>query len=267
MLRRSALGFCLALLAALPARAGLDDIVRLDVLDGGRTEKGTYLGAIRLTLAEGWKTYWRKPGEAGIPPQFEWRGARNVGELSFTWPSPRLFEVSGFRSVGYSRELVLPVEITPADPGRPVRLKGRMSIGVCSDICIPADLPFDRTLDAQAAPDPAIAAALAQRPYTRAEAGVRGATCRVSPVSGGGLRVEARIAMPPAGGEEYTMIETGDPALWASSAETRREGGTLIASAEIASGSGAPFALDRSELRFTVVGSGRAVDILGCTSG
>ncbi|MEX0318923.1 MAG: protein-disulfide reductase DsbD domain-containing protein [Ruegeria sp.] len=255
-----------ATLAAPVYAGGLDDVVRLDVLDGGVTKKGTYLGAIRLTLADGWKTYWRAPGEAGIPPSFDWRGSRNVGEVSITWPAPEVFDQNGLRSIGYEDQLVLPVEITPAKPGQPVRLKGEMDFGVCKEVCIPGNLSFDHRLDSGAGRHPAIAAALAQRPYSAREAGVKSASCRLKPTQHG-LQIEARIAMPPAGGAEVAVIEPGNPALWAAETRTRRQGNTLIASSEVISNSGAAFALDRSEVRITVLGARHAVDIQGCTPG
>ena len=54
---------------AFPAVAqGIDKLAQLEVLDGDRLSDGTYQGALRLTLKDGWKTYWRAPGDAGIPP-------------------------------------------------------------------------------------------------------------------------------------------------------------------------------------------------------
>ncbi|MGR3760500.1 protein-disulfide reductase DsbD domain-containing protein [Roseobacteraceae bacterium NS-SX3] len=241
--------------------------VQIDILDGGLTERGTYLGALRLTLEDGWKTYWRAPGDAGIPPSFSWRGSRNVGALSITWPAPEVFMTSGYRTIGYHGQLVLPVEITPAKPGRPVRLKGRMELGVCKDVCVPSELDFDHQLDPRAGRNPAIAAALASRPFSAQEAGVKSATCRLSPGKYG-MRVEARITMPPAGGEEVAVIEPGTPHLYAGETAAERHGSVLVASAELMpAGSGNAAAVDRSQLRITVLGRNRAVDIRGCSAG
>lgn len=257
----------LALCAAFSTSAfagGMDDLVQLDVLDGGLTKQGTYMGAIRLTLSEGWKTYWRAPGDAGIPPEIDWSKSQNVGEVSITWPAPHVFDQNGLRSIGYKNQLVLPVEITPKRSGKPVRLRGDVSFGVCKDVCVPGNLDFDHRLDATATRNPAIAAAMAQRPYSKREAGVKSATCRLSPTADG-MKIEARISMPSAGGSEVLVFEPGNPQLWASEAQTRRQGNTLIATSELVNNSGGAFALDRSEMRITVLGSKHAVDILGCT--
>ncbi|TDK43759.1 protein-disulfide reductase DsbD domain-containing protein [Antarcticimicrobium luteum] len=253
---------------AAPAHAGgaLDNLVRVEVLDGGPTARGTHMAALRLTLSDGWKTYWRAPGDAGIPPSFDWHGSRNLRGIDITWPAPEVFSANGLRTIGYKHQLVLPVEVTPASDGQPVRLRGRIELGLCSDVCIPGVLDFDQELDPQARRSPAIAAALAQRPFSAAEAGVRAATCRLSPVKGG-LRVEARITMPSAGGEEIAVIESGAPGIWAAETRTHRQGDTLIAASDLMSETGAAFALDRSGIRITVLGARHSVDIRGCDAG
>ncbi len=250
-----------------PATAqGVDQLVQLEVLDGGKTANGTYQGALRLKLKDGWKTYWRAPGDAGIPPQFSWKGSGNIQDVAITWPAPSVIDQNGLRSIGYEDELVLPVEITPKNPSKPVRLRGQMDLGVCKDVCVPGRLGFDQTLKSDSGRHPEIAAALAQRPYSAREAGVSSASCHLSPTDDG-MQIEARITMPSAGGTEIAVIEPGNPALWASQPETDRQGNTLIARSEVISASGAPFALDRSEVRITVLGAKHAVDILGCTAG
>ncbi len=267
-----ALAALCATLLSLPqpsvAQTRVADVIRLDILDGGPTGRGTFLAAVRLTLADGWKTYWRAPGDAGIPPQFDWRRSRNLGGVSITWPTPEVLDQAGMQVIGYRDGLVLPLEITPAQPGQPVRLRGRVDLGICRDICIPGTLKFDHQLDPQASRSPAIAAALARRPYSATEAGVTGATCRLAPTAQvGTMRIDARIVMPSAGGHEVAVIEPGAPHLWAVVTDTRRDGNHLNVTGKIASASGGAFALDRSALRFTVLGHDHAVDIRGCTSG
>ena len=264
----AALAGLLAATAGAPALSGAADggIVEIEVLDGGMTARGTYLGALRITLQPGWKTYWRAPGDAGIPPSFSWRGARNVGGLNITWPSPEVFLTSGYRTIGYHDQLVLPVEITPEKPGRPVRLKGRMQLGVCKDVCVPAELSFDHQLDSSAGRNPAIAAALASRPWSAKEAGVRHAACSLRPTEYG-MKVTARISMPSAGGEEVSVIEPGTPSLFAGGTTTRREGGLLVAETEFLPADSNAYAIDRSQLRITVLGQNHAVDIQGCSAG
>ncbi|OIQ30161.1 MAG: hypothetical protein BM562_10010 [Alphaproteobacteria bacterium MedPE-SWcel] len=241
-------------------------VATLEVLDGGSTGDGHYLAALHLRLEDGWKTYWRAPGDAGIPPRFNWRGSRNVADLRLTWPTPDVFLTSGLRTIGYHDELVIPIEITPQTPGQPVRLKGRMELGLCKDVCIPSELSFDHPADLDADRHPAIAAALAARPYSAAEAKVRAVTCRLNP-SPYGMKVTARISMPSAGGPEHAVIEGGTPDLVATETKSWREGGTLVAETELLPAGNGPLVVDRSALRFTVLGTSHAVDIRGCTAG
>ncbi len=260
----TALGLSLALALPVHAQTPLDDIARIEVLDGGMTARGTYMTALRLTLKPGWKTYWRAPGDGGIPPQFDWSASRNIAGMSMTWPAPKVFESYGLRSIGYHDQLVLPIEITPETAGRPVRLSGQLRFGICKDVCVPTDMSVSHDLDAAARRNPAIVAAMAQRPYSAKEAGVSRASCQLLP-NDDGMRFEARIDMPTAGDSEYAVIEPGVSDIWSSRTETRREGGTLVVSAELYDDTSGQFTLDRSLIRITVLGSDHAVDIQGCS--
>ena len=64
----------------------LDEVVSASVLTGWRMENGHHMAALRITLAPGWKTYWRAPGEAGIPPRFDWTGSDNLSAVTVHWP-------------------------------------------------------------------------------------------------------------------------------------------------------------------------------------
>ena len=170
------------------------------------------------------------------------------------------------RTIGYRRDLVLPVEVTPIDPSKPVLLRASVDLGVCRDICVPAELSVAADLQGSGAEDALIDAALRDRPATAAEAGVTGVNCRVDPIADG-LRVTTRIAIPPQGGEETVVLEPSDPRIWTSEAETLREGDHLTSTVDMVAPSGAPFALNRSALTLTVLGHDQAVEISGCTGG
>ena len=257
------------IIAASAAQAGdpVGTPVTATLIDGWQQADGTRVSAVRLTLAQGWKTYWRAPGDAGIPPSFAWNGSRNLSAVAVSWPTPKVFGQNGMRSVGYSGVVTLPLSIVAKRADKPVDIALKMNIGVCSDICVPQTLTLKGTLDAVGAtPVPAIAAALAERPYSAEEVGAGGTFCGLSPTEDG-LRITATMTLPPTGGTEYVVIEAGRPDVWISEATTQRSGNTLTAQADmVANGSGA-FALDRSAIRFTVLGSAHAVDLLGCSPG
>ena len=257
----------IALIAALlasPATATTqDDVLTARLLPGWQVDSGAQMAALQLTLAPGWKTYWRSPGDAGIPPSFDWSGSDNVKSVRIHWPSPTVFHLNGLQTIGYHDQLVLPVEVTPLDPGKPMRLSVEVNLGVCDQICLPASLSLSADLPQPGGSDAAIAAALGQRAATASEAGVGRVFCTVDPIADG-LRLTASIAVAGRGADEVVAVELADPDVWiAESVETRR-GGQLVAVTELVALSGAPFALDRSAVTLTILSEGRAVEIRGC---
>lgn len=254
------------MIAASAAQAGPpEDMVTLDILPGWRTPDGTHMAGLRFTLAPGWKTYWRAPGDGGIPPLFSWTGSENVAGAEFHWPAPEVFHINGMMSIGYSGQVVIPVEITPDGSGV-LRVAGQVDMGVCEDVCVPVTLDFEAVLPPDGGRDAAIAAALVDRPLTAEEAGVTEARCTVEP-GAEGLTVTAALRMPPDGGEEVVVVEPGIPGVWVSEAVTHWQDDWLMAEVAMIAADGGPIALDREGLRFTVLGASGAVDIRGCAAG
>ena len=255
---------CLALIATTPALATTqDDVLSGALRPGWQMETGVHMAAVELLLAPGWKTYWRSPGDAGIPPSFDWSASRNVKSVRVHWPSPRVFELNGMQTIGYHERLLLPVEVEPIDPTRPVQLAVEMDLGVCDDICMPAQLSLAEELQPPGAEDPGIKSALARRPVPAGQAGVSRVACTVDPIRDG-LRLTARVLLPDPGLTEVVAFETGDPAVWVSEAVSQREGGELISVTDLVPPSGQPFVLDRSAVTVTILAGGEAVEIKGC---
>jgi DsbC/DsbD-like thiol-disulfide interchange protein len=264
MKNKSILPVVLSLLLA-PVSGLAMDVIEGEILQGWVRADGSRVAGIRLTVAPGWKTYWRAPGDMGIPPSFDWSGSRNLSAVAVEWPAPTVFREKNLTTIGYKDQVVLPLIISVPDKGAPVTLDTRIDLGVCSDVCVPAELHLQGTIDTNATrADPVIAASLAQRPFSAKEGGVAKATCAIS-MSGGKLELAATITMPEAGGQELVVIEAGQPDVWVSEADTSRSGSTLKASVDVAHASGGPVVLNRSQIRITVLGSKHAVDILGCT--
>jgi DsbC/DsbD-like thiol-disulfide interchange protein len=253
---------CTPALAEAPPQPS--DLARLEVLPGWRTGEGRHMAGLRITLAPGWKTYWRAPGAAGLAPLFDLGASQGVAAAEPRWPVPEVFHFNGMRSIGYHDAVTIPLDLTLAGPG-PARLAGEIEIGVCDDICVPVRLPFVVDLPAEGRRDPLIAAALVDRPLTGEEAGAR-ASCAMAP-EGKGLEITVRLSLPALGPDEAVVIESSDPGLWVSEAVAARDGGTLVATAEALARDGGPAAVDRSGLRITVLAEGRAVDIRGCAAG
>lgn len=250
-------------IAGMAGAQQADAIRTAGILPGWRTESGTRMAAFALSLDAGWKTYWRAPGDSGIPPQFDWSGSTNLAAVKLYWPRPEVFSVNGLQQIGYHDSLVLPLEVTARDPSQPVQLKVQVLLGVCRDICVPAALQLAATLEGAGAPDTAIRAALKARPESAAKAGLAGIICDVAPIADG-LAVSARIRLPDQGGPETVVFETGDGSVWIAPSTARRDGAVLTATTEMVPTSGGPFALDRSGVIVTVLGKTGAVEIFGC---
>ncbi len=267
---RLALACALLALASATAHAAaapIPGLEKIELLAGWQTAKGTHMAGLRLRLKPGWKTYWRAPGDAGIPPQFDWAGSQNLAAARLLWPRPEVVTTDGIRSVVYHNDVVIPIELTATDPDKPIEINATVELGVCKDICVPVNTRFDIVLPAdRTAPDARILAALKARPERAAQAGVRTVSCTATPTRDG-LHVTARIDMPPIGQNEITILEAPDPSVWVSETQSTRNGDILTASADMVPPSGAPFTLDRAKVRITVLGSDRAVDIKGCEAG
>lgn len=263
MMRTVSLALCLAL-GTFPALATTqDDVLSARLLPGWQMEGGGRMAAVELVLAAGWKTYWRSPGDAGIPPSFDWSGSVNVKSVLIHWPAPVVFHTNGMQTIGYHDRLVLPVEVTPVDPALPVRLSLRLDLGVCDQICLPASVSLEQDLSEPGAPDAGITAALAQRAASGAEAGVTAVACMIEPIADG-LRLTARLRLPDPGTTEVVAFETPDPAVWVAEATARRDGADLVAVTELVAPDGEPFALDRSGVTLTILADGNAVEVEGC---
>ena len=250
--------------AAAAAQNLPDDLIHAEILGGWRTETGTQMAALRLTLADGWKTYWRAPGEAGIPPQFDWSGSTNVASIAYHWPRPQVFDLNGLRTIAYKNELVLPIEFQPVTPGSPVSVTGEVKLGVCLDICVPITVNVSADLSTATKTDPAIRAALDKAPRSGKAAGISTPHCTVEPIRDG-LRLTTDIALPAAAPGDFAVVELVDTSVWVASVETRAGDGHLVDVSDLVPSSAKPFALDRSGLRITIFAAGGdVIDLHGC---
>jgi DsbC/DsbD-like thiol-disulfide interchange protein len=146
---RAALGFVAALLAsavtATDARAEdaspwqRDGHSATRLLAGSRSG-AVLLGGIAFQLQPGWKTYWRTPGDSGVPPRFDFSKSENVEAVTVLWPAPTKFDDgAGGHSLGYKNQIVLPLRIVAKNADKPVTLRAEINYAVCEKICIPVE--------------------------------------------------------------------------------------------------------------------------------
>ena len=167
---RTALGLVATLLAsslltearsqdASPWQKDGHSAVRL--LAGSRSGS-VLLGGIAFQLQPGWKTYWRTPGDSGVPPRFDFSKSDNVEAVTVLWPAPHKFDDgAGGVSLGYHDQIVLPLRIVAKNVDKPVTLRVEINYAVCEKLCIPVDANAELTFNSVASTeDSALFAAL-----------------------------------------------------------------------------------------------------------
>jgi DsbC/DsbD-like thiol-disulfide interchange protein len=125
-----------------------------------------YRAGIEIKLQPGWHTYWRYPGDSGVPPRFDFSGSDNVKNAKVMFPAPNLFTDETGNSIGYADNVIFPVQVTPKQSGKPVTLKLKIDYAVCEKLCIPAEGKAELTLaDGASTQDPKLTAAEASVPH------------------------------------------------------------------------------------------------------
>ena len=144
---RAALGLATLLAGAyaLPVRAEDSSPWQRDThsavrLLAGSRSGGVLLGGIAFQLQPGWKTYWRTPGDSGVPPRFDFSKSDNVEAVTVLWPAPMKFDDgAGGQSLGYKQQVVLPLRIVAKSADKPVILRAAINYAVCDKLCVPVE--------------------------------------------------------------------------------------------------------------------------------
>lgn len=133
--------------------------------------KDTIVAGVEIQLAEGWKTYWRSPGD-GLATEVNVSASENVAGATLLWPAPERIEgAGGVTSYGYKGSLVLPIRLKASNPGQNVLLRVELIYGVCADICIPVEGVAELSIPAQDDSEhaAALANAIGKVPYSQAD--------------------------------------------------------------------------------------------------
>ncbi len=271
----SAAALCLAVAAlAAPGRAGAATPGVSDWVASGHSRArllalGPPVGggplrqaAVEIELDPGFLTYWRQPGEAGLPPTLGTSTSDNVAAVAVDFPAPGLFEESGVPLYGYRDAVTLPLAIELADPARPATLAVDLDYAVCSTICLPGkaalQLPLPEATDPVA--QARIEAARAAVPPRQGigAAGPRGIDRveRDPEAPGRALAVTARGAVPAA-----LFVEAPDGWFLTARAPTAGEGGTLRFPVTIDEAPRGAAGHGPVELRLTLVDAHGAVEV------
>lgn len=193
--------------------------VRL-VTTGRPDAQGKLQGALQIGLEPGWKTYWRDPGEAGIPPSLDASHGGNAATAELSFPPPRRIDDGYADTAGYIGSVTLPVTFTIKD-GASGPIEAHVFLGICKTICVPFQAQL--TVNPGANPDDprdaqVIAKAKAALPDTPSE----GFTATGAHLEGDMLTVEARL---PAGTSDAQLfLASGNGYLFGLPQTVEQEG-------------------------------------------
>jgi DsbC/DsbD-like thiol-disulfide interchange protein len=172
----------IALLTGAPARAAdaspwVEDTYSAIRLIAGANQSGadSLRAGIEIKMQPAWHTYWRYPGDSGVPPRFSFSGSDNLATVKVLYPAPHAFTDEVGTTIGYKGNVILPLRVFPRQMDKPVTLRAKIDYAVCDRLCVPVEAHLELTLSsAGGADNPALAAAEARvpKPESAAEAGL-----------------------------------------------------------------------------------------------
>ncbi len=172
----------IVLLAGTPARAAdaspwVEDNYSAIRLIAGANKPGadSLRAGIEIKMQPAWHTYWRYPGDSGVPPRFSFAGSDNLATVKVLYPAPHAFTDEVGTTIGYKGNVILPLRVFPRQKGKPVTLRAKIDYAVCDRLCVPVEAKLELTLSPTGGADnPALAAAEARvpKPVAAAEAGL-----------------------------------------------------------------------------------------------
>lgn len=147
---------------------GYKSRTRLSAGRAAEQKAGKYWGFVEIQLDEEWRTYWRNPGDSGIPPRFEFGKSQNLKSAKVLYPAPRRITGKGETIVGYTGTVLFPIELTAADASQPIVLDAGVQFGMCKDICVPSEASLQLAIppDIQSGLSSPASASLADVPRT-----------------------------------------------------------------------------------------------------
>jgi DsbC/DsbD-like thiol-disulfide interchange protein len=216
---------------------------------------------VEIKLQPGWHTYWRYPGDAGVPPRFDFTGSDNLKSAKVRFPAPRLFSDGSGTSIGYSDTVIFPVHVVPRQAGKAVTLRLKIDYAVCEKLCIPVEARVELPIAAGASTnDVTLVAAEARVPVPASAADIDLSARRVNDAPKPLVAVDLKMA----GGKPAILFVEGPNEDWAlpipkpaqGAPAGRQHFGFELDGLPPGVSPKGPF-----ELTFTVVEDGRALEI------
>jgi DsbC/DsbD-like thiol-disulfide interchange protein len=180
---------------------------------GGRM----FRAGVEIRLKDGWKTYWRYPGDSGVPPVLDFSKSQNLKAVTVRYPAPTRFsDGGGGNSIGYKGTVILPLHVVPQDAGKPVTLNLKLDYAVCEKLCVPAEAKLELALTgAETANEAALSAAEARVPKAAAVGDDGTPSIRAVRREAGSGKPRITVDVAVLAGAPVALFAEGPTAQWA----------------------------------------------------
>jgi DsbC/DsbD-like thiol-disulfide interchange protein len=181
------------------------------------SEGRVFRAGVEIKLKDGWKTYWRYPGDSGVPPVLDFSKSQNVKAVTVLYPAPQRFpDGAGGSSIGYKGDVILPLHVLPQDAAKPATLRLKLDYAVCEKLCVPAEAKLELELTGAAgANETTLGAAEARvpKPTRVGDPGPLSVRAVRREAASGKLKVVVDVAVPA--GASVALLAEGPTPQWA----------------------------------------------------
>ena len=185
--------------------------VRL-IAGSNKADDAVLRAGIEVKLRPGWKTYWRYPGDSGVPPHFDFSDSENLENADVLYPAPHLFTDETGQSLGYKDTVIFPVVVSPQQAGKPVRLRVKVDYAVCEKLCVPVEGRAELVLESgDSKHDPTLTAAEGRVPK-HVTAGQLGLTAKRA---NDGAKPTVTVDLGAPAGKPVELFVEGPTPQWA----------------------------------------------------
>ena len=240
-------------------------LVSAKITDGWIEKDQKLIFGLKIDLDKNWKTYWRLPGNAGLEPLFTFDKSENVLEAKIMWPSPIIFGEENLWSIGYKDSVLLPLEITPIDNSKPIKLEIQADIGLCEDVCIPVTLNVSYfATPGQNQENYEILGAILSEPIKSDDIGFKLPHCIIK---NGELIMEFNQKNVNTGVEniELFVIEVGSSVFYVNSKKAYVFDDRITVSTKNSAETELPGLISRETIKTTIIGSNQSIEFVGCS--
>ncbi|WP_286203091.1 protein-disulfide reductase DsbD domain-containing protein [Rhizobium lusitanum] len=220
------------ILASSPVHAATSDWAdnpggRMRLVALAPDAQGRIRAALQIEPAPGWITYWREPGESGIPPQVSPVPDGGIALTKMSFPVPKPIIVGAIQEIGYDAPVTLPLDFR-IEGKQPAKLELTAFIGLCKDICIPFQAELSLPLSAAGQSTPHEQALLDAADASLPQAPTPDFTAESHSLSADGKMLSLRLTLPEASGDAPLIYVTGPAGyVFFKQANGKRDGKTF----------------------------------------